>query len=290
MKTGIDGVVFGHMHEDHSLELSLVDRLPLKRALVIASGGDLAFSLAGSKVEVLAVDSNPAQIELVRLKTQCPPDLMRLCFCGRVDRIFRLGGPFLAWLPGWPEMRPGRMRVFLVDLLENFLPRVVSLIHGRRAGARLDRDAIRLIRRRLERAMRKPDAGRNPLLQVLLGNRFGPEVPGVWSERGIEKWRSEIGRIELKTADVARVLRDSADGSLGLISVSNLPDVLDSVAWDRLIEDAARVLVPGGYLVARSMLREGLESQCDGFFVTEENPVGDASPICPVIWIGRKKA
>jgi regulator of RNase E activity RraA len=57
MKAVSDRVVFGHMHEDHSLELSLVDRLPLKRALVIASGGDLAFALAGAKVTVTAVDS-----------------------------------------------------------------------------------------------------------------------------------------------------------------------------------------------------------------------------------------
>jgi S-adenosylmethionine:diacylglycerol 3-amino-3-carboxypropyl transferase len=152
----------------------------------------------------------------------------------------------------------------------------------------LDRPAIGLIRRRLEQAMMRPDAGTNPLLQVLLGNRFGPEVPEVWSERGIEKWRGETGRIELKTADVAQVLRESGDGSLGLVSVSNLPDVMDSADWDRLVEDAARVLLPGGYLVARSMLREGLESNCDGLFVTEENPVEEASPLCPVVWVGRK--
>ena len=166
---------------------------------------------------------------------------------------------------------------------------MVALVHGARAGARLDRDAIRLIRRRLERAMRKPDAGNNPLLQVLLGNRFGPEAPEVWSERGIEKWRSEIGRIELETADIAQVLRDSADDSMGLISVSNLPDVMEADAWDRLVEDAGRVLAAGGYLVVRSMLREDLDSKCEDSFVTEENPVGDVSPICPVVWIGRKK-
>lgn len=137
--------------------------------------------------------------------------------------------------------------------------------------------------------MRKSDAGKNPLLQVLLGNRFGSELPEVWSQRGIEKWRSETGRIELKTADIAQVLRESADGSLGLVSVSNLPDVMETDDWDRLVEDAARVLVPGGYLVARSMLREGLESPCDGIFVTEENPVEDASPLCPVAWVGRKR-
>ena len=289
MKAGSDRVVFGHMHEDHSLEMSLVGRLPLKRALVIASGGDLAFALAGAKVAVTAVDSNPAQIELVRLKTQCPVNLTDLCFGGKVDRLFCWGGPFLAWLFGWPEMRPGRIRVFMADLLEGFLPRVVALVHGARAGGRLDRDAIHLIRRRLERAMRSPDAGNNPLLQVLLGNRFGPELPEVWSRRGIEKWRGETDRIELKVADIAQVLRDSEESSLGLISVSNLPDVVDADDWSRLVEDAARALAAGGYLIVRSMLREELDSQCEDSFATEENRVGDVSPICPVVWIGRKR-
>lgn len=289
MKAGINGVVFGHMHEDHSLELSLVDGLPLKRALVIASGGDLAFALAGAEVDVTAVDSNPAQIDLVRLKMRCPANLTDLCFGGRVDHFFRWGGPFLAWLFGWPEMQPGRIRVFLVDLLENFLPRVVSLIHGRRAGARLDRDAIRLIRRRLERAMRKPDAGNNPLLQVLLGNRFGPELPEVLSERGIQKWSGEIKRVTLQTADFCQVLRGSGDGTLGLVSVSNLADVLDADAWDQLVVQAARGLAPGGYLVVRSMLKEFLGSEAAGLFVRETNVSGDASPLCPVIWVGRKR-
>ena len=288
MKAVSDRVVFGHMHEDHTVELSLVGRLPLKRALVIASGGDLAFLLAGANVEVTAVDSNPAQIELVNFKMQCPANLTDLCFGGRVDRLFRWGGPFLAWLFGWPEMRPGRIRILLADMLEGFLPRMVAFIHGARAGARLNCDAIHLIRRRLECAMRKPDAGNNPLLQVLLGNRFGPEAPEVWSQRGIEKWRGETDRIELKVADIAQVLRDSKESSLGLISLSNLPDVMDGDDWKLLVDDAGRVLAAGGHLVVRSMLSETLEWQYGDSFVTEENPLEDASPICPVVWIGRK--
>lgn len=288
MKTGNDRVIFGHMHEDHSLELSLVDRLPVKRALVIASGGDLAFSLAGAKVAVLAVDSNPAQIDLVRLKMQCPKNLKELCFCGRVDSVFRYGGPFLGWLFGWPRLRGGRLRLQLTAMLIGLAPRLVTVIHGWQAGARLNGNAIRLIRRRLETAMRRPNAALNPLLQVLLGNRFGPVMPEVWSEQGIEKWRGETNRIELKVTDIAQVLRDAPADSLGLISVSNLPDVIDQDAWNRLAEDAERVLVSGGYLVARSMLFEHLEIPCGGDFVTEANLAEDASPLCPVIWIGRK--
>lgn len=289
MTGGNDRVVFGHMHEDHSLELSLVDRLPQKRALVIASGGDLAFALAGAGVEVTAVDSNPAQIELVRMKMRCPVNLKALCFCGKVDRLLQRGGPFLAWLFDWPHLRPGWFRGWMLDSLEGFLPRVVALVHGSRAGAGLNREAVRLIRRRLVQAMKKPDADHNPLLQVLLGKRFGPEVPEVWSDPGIEAWRTETGGITLKTADVAQVLRDAPAASLGLISVSNLPDVMDTDAWNLLVGDAAKALVSGGYLVARSMLRENLESQGGGAFVPDEIPAGDASPLCPVVWVGRRR-
>lgn len=288
MKPVRDRVVFGHMHEDHSIERSLVDRLPLKRALVIASGGDLALVLAGAQVDVTAVDSNPAQIDLVRLKMQCPENLMDLCFSGRVDRLLRFGGSCLAWLLDGSRLRPGRFRVFLTCRCEGLLHRVVSLIHGSRAGEKLDRAAIRLIRRRLELAMRQPDAGRNPLLQVLLGNRFGSVVPEVWSGWGIEKWKGEVGRITLKAADFGTVLRNSGEGALGLISVSNLPDVLDGDAWDCLVADAANALAPGGYLVVRSMLRENVVSRSDGWFSREPDVPDDVSPICPVIWVGRK--
>ena len=287
MKTGSDRVIFGHMHEDHSLELSLVDCLPVRRALVIASGGDLAFSLAGTKVDVLAVDSNPAQIELVKMKMHGPENLSELCFCGKVDSLFRRGGPVLGWFFGWPMLQESRLRQMLITLSERLLPRIVTIVHGPQAGARLEGDAIRLIRRRLERAMRQPDAVRNPLLQVLLGNRFGLVMPEVWSEQGIKKWRVEIERIELKVADIAQVLRDAPADSLGLISVSNLPDVIDRDVWDRLVSDAGRALVSGGYLIARSMLCESLESSC-GSFVSQVNPGVDRSPLCPVVWIGRK--
>jgi S-adenosylmethionine:diacylglycerol 3-amino-3-carboxypropyl transferase len=266
-----------------------VARLPLKRALVIASGGDLAFALAGAKVEVTAVDSNPGQVDLVRLKMQCPPNLTDLCFCGKVDRVFRRGGPFLAWLFDWPEMSPGRFRGFLANLLERLLPRMVVLVHGSRAGARLNFHAIRLIRRRLERAMGKPDAATNSLLQVLLGNRFGPEAPEVWSVSGIERWKNETERIHLCTADVKDVLATSQTGSFGLISLSNLPDAVERDAWDEIVALAADALATGGYLIVRSMLSDSVVSRNDGCFNLDRSGFQDVSPLCPVVWVGTKR-
>lgn len=284
-------VVFGHMHEDHALELSLIPRLPVRRALVIASGGDLAFALAAAEVEVLAVDSNPAQIGLVRQKMTCAPKLLaELCFRGKVDRFFRLGGWFPAWLLDWPRLKPGKFRRFLTRRLEALLPRAVFLIHGPEAAARLDRRAIRLMRDRLEKAMAAPGAAGNPLLQALLGKGFGPRPPGVWSPPGIARWRSQIHRITLKHTDLGQELQETAAGSLGLISVSNLPDTMSAAEWTALSALAAAALSPGGFLVVRSMLCASLPPDPSGPLVTLTHSVPDTSPLCPVILTGRKPA
>src|SRR5205814_67578 len=110
-----DAVVFGHMHEDHSAELALAPTLPAPRCLVIASGGDLALSLVAAGLRVLAVDSNPAQVALVRLKMQLADEagaaaVRELCFCGQVDRALRCIGPLVAWLLDWPALSPGAFR------------------------------------------------------------------------------------------------------------------------------------------------------------------------------------
>ena len=90
--------------------------------------------------------------------------------------------------------------------METFVSGAVTLIHGRAAGRKLDRAAVRLLRQRLEQALRHPAACKNPFLQVLLGKRFGSEVPAEWIESGIAKWKAALGLIELRTADLGKVL------------------------------------------------------------------------------------
>ncbi len=288
MRIGNDRVVFGHMHEDHFVELSLVNHLPLKRAVVIVSGGDLAFALASARVEVIAVDTNPAQIALVRLKMRCPENLASLCFCGRVDRILRFGGPLLAWLNDWPKLNPGWFRATLIRSSEAMLRLLVCLVHGGQAGGKLNVGSISLIRRRLDCSMRSPGASRNPLLQVLLGKGFGPHLPEVWSEQGIVCWSAHTDQIQLEKGDLSEVLSNLPTESIGLISVSNLPDAMDQTSWDLLVANAVQALTIGGFLVVRSILRETVESKSDSFFAKISIPHDDASPICPVVWIGRK--
>jgi S-adenosylmethionine:diacylglycerol 3-amino-3-carboxypropyl transferase len=281
------------MHEDHSLELSLIPSLPVQRALVIASGGDLAFSLAARNIKVLAVDTNPAQTALVRQKMTCPAEqLPALCHSGKVDRILRLGGPVAAFLLDWPRLQPRKIRRFLTNFTESLLHPAVRLIHGPQAAARLDRRAIRLLRTRFEAAMAAPGAAANPLLQVLLGKGFGPCLPEVWTPTAIAAWRARTHLITLQTTDATQALQECPANSLGLISLSNLPDALSQADWDHLLTQAATALQPGGFLIARSMLRETLTPlppTSAGLFETRPNPATDQSPLCPVIWIGQKR-
>ena len=287
MKSGSERVVFGHMHEDHALEFSLLQDMPIRRAVVIASGGDLALALAGRKVQVIAVDMNPAQIGLVRRKMDQAGNLEELCQCGQVDRVLRHGGALLGWLLGWPEMSPGKLRSFLAENLQLVLPWLVSMVHGKRAGNRLDRDAVALIRRRLESAMRAPDAGLNPWVQVLLGNGFGGEAPEVWRSEGIAMWEKETWRIRLRTGVLLDVLKSVEKESVGLISVSNLVDVMEPEDWKSLLIEVERCLPPGGFLVVRSMLRETIPAdEMDDFL--RLSAMRDRSPLCPVVWAGRK--
>ena len=64
----------------------------------------------------------------------------------------------------------------------------------------------------------------------------------------------------------------------------------DNAAWDTLVKQAAAALKPGGYLIARSMLRETLAFKSDLHFDRETVELEDSSPLCPVVWIGKKSA
>lgn len=63
---------------------------------------------------------------------------------------------------------------------------------------------------------------------------------------------------------------------------------MDGSSWNALVMQAAAALKPGGYLIARSMLQEEISSPADRLFSREPRIPGDASPLCPVVWIGRK--
>jgi len=64
-----DGLLFGKMWEDATVEQKLLDRVAPCRAFSIASAGDTALALAANpNAEITALDINPAQIHLAQLK------------------------------------------------------------------------------------------------------------------------------------------------------------------------------------------------------------------------------
>jgi hypothetical protein len=318
-----DTVVFGHMHEDHSVELALTARMPTQKCLVIASGGDLVLSLATAGHSVLAVDSNPAQIALVRLKIDIAaesgaasaarwmvagspalserarnagfdPRLFSfgMCFCGRVDRVLRRMGPFVAWLLRWPSMRPGVFRRMLTALLQRLLPPGIRLLHGSEASRAVNGNSITLMRRRLLSVMSRPDAALNPLLASTLGRGFGVQPPDVWREAGIAAWSARAASIEMRVCSLECALHEASPATFGLISLSNLADILAPPAWRDLLASAYAALAPGGYIVARSMLHESvpIAAECGFADITAGTlpECGDSSPLCPVVWVGRR--
>ncbi|TMB98159.1 MAG: DUF3419 family protein [Chloroflexi bacterium] len=82
--SGAPRLLFGRMYEDPDVE---VRSLPNGRVLAIASAGDVAFALAASGREVVAVDVNPAQVEYVRARMAGAP-----ARTGRADRYLALAG------------------------------------------------------------------------------------------------------------------------------------------------------------------------------------------------------
>jgi S-adenosylmethionine:diacylglycerol 3-amino-3-carboxypropyl transferase len=62
------GIVFTRAWEDDRLDAELLAIAPGERAFVIAGAGDTALALGGGGGQVLAVDSNPDQLRLARLK------------------------------------------------------------------------------------------------------------------------------------------------------------------------------------------------------------------------------
>lgn len=288
-----EGIVFGHMHEDHRAELALLDRLPVRRALVIASGGDLALLLAGAGLEVRAVDVNPAQTALVQFKMDHPAMAAGLCFSGKVDRVCRRAGPGIAWLFDYPRLKPGVARRFLIKAGSVLVPLAVGLLHGRKARDKINAPTVQLMQQRLDGAMSSAGASENPLLQVLLGKGFGPSPPPVWTAPGMETWQRQTNRISLQTTGLGEFLdanatRPKPEG-YGLISVSNLPDAMPEEDWNQLLAKVHRALLPGGIVVVRSMLQASLEiPPTFGFEALPWNRAEDQSPLCPIIWIGKK--
>lgn len=312
------------MHEDHAAELEVAERRPGGTALVVAAGGDLALAGAAAGMRVIAVDTNPAQIRLLRLKIAAAtvagperaaawmsgdargvldllsgeerawwqvrePTLKRgLCFCGSVDRTLRRLAPLLRWAYDWPDLRAGILRQALRRHGAGVLRAGAIALHGRRIGGRLDATALALLDRRFDRALRREGARTEPLLQVLLGRGFGHCVPPVWTPAGIAMWHAATERLTYAVHSLEEALAQQAPGSLELASASNVLDIAGPTnAGQSLLDLAAVALASGGQLIVRSMLVERAAWHHPAFEPLPLQP--DRSPLCPVVWIGRRR-
>jgi S-adenosylmethionine:diacylglycerol 3-amino-3-carboxypropyl transferase len=124
-------ILFGHVQEDTSLEASLAYN---GRALCIGSGGETAFDLLlGGAKDVVAIDVNPAQSLLVRLKSavfrHLPPD--------EINRAFTLDAR-----PAYKRLQPHLPR----EVNEYFDHHLDDLASGLIHSGQIDRDLRKAMR------------------------------------------------------------------------------------------------------------------------------------------------
>lgn len=244
-------LLFGHMHEDCSIELGV---FPVgSRVFSIASAGCTAMALARGR-EVVAVDVNPVQVAYARERFSGGP-ISR----GAAERLIGFGRA-LAPLVGW---RRSRVREFL-DLDEPseqvaFWRHHLNTRRFRAAmTAALSRAVLGLLyapallecvpnrfgtvmRGRLERGFARHSNRDNPYARAFLLGEHSPASPS-----------PEAKEIQLVQADAADFLERAPAGSFDGFTLSNVLDGADPAYRRRLSAAVARAAAPGALMVVRS--------------------------------------
>jgi S-adenosylmethionine:diacylglycerol 3-amino-3-carboxypropyl transferase len=270
-------LLFGRMVEDPAVDLAALPPLPA-RVLCIASAGDTARALAAAGHHVLAVDTNPCQLDEVRrrLAGEGPR-------AGRVDRLLAAGRTALAplgWRPDrlarfcalddpdrqvheWDRLTGPAVRAALAAVLR---PRVLRLAYGPAFAALVPPGFAATLLDRVGRGVRLGPNRDNPWLAWLLtGHWSGPETEPSCAPTPFSCTRAhdsgvlprslrDRGRIELRRGDVADVLAALPPGSLAGATLSNVLDGPGDAYRRRLLAAARRAVRPGGAVVSRSLL------------------------------------
>lgn len=306
-------VIFGFQHEDASVEVALLAKTMGRRALCVASGGETAFSLlAAGAPEVVAVDVNPAQLQLIESKKEAirlgrldwmdgnAQQLLRsaslpdstaafwqrrarvlrhgLCFSGIVERRTRFLGPLLRWF----AKRPDGLRWRIGWLLLRF---AVATSYSRRLRRTLPAGWTARLMTRIARSLRQPP--HPPLVLAELGLGFGSDGLPLYHPDRAASVMENLGRLRLVRTDLFGFLKDRPDERWSLIALSNIADTMDATERDDLLDIAASRLEPGGIVVARSILHpsESIRRPDD----LEPLPLPpESGPVCPAIFAGRK--
>lgn len=272
-------IQFAIVREDPAVEVAVLDRLApdATRALLVASGGCTALSLATLRPEVALtlVDANVAQLELVARKVAAlrahPPgsterartfgvgrdDAAALSCCGNFESLFRGLRGVLDELVLSAEDRKrllleGGDRAPLVD--NPYWPVAFSLFFSDAfLEAMFGRDATQhaapgsypaYFQRVVERGLARADAAKNPFLHhVLLGHWLDGALPP-FLEAPCD---ARFERVHATMADAPCFSR------FDLVSLSNLFDWMDDDGIQRIAGRLKEECRPGTVVVLRQL-------------------------------------
>lgn len=237
-------VAFAQVREDPRLDLEVLAELgPRPRVIMIASGGETALCLARRPLSrLLLVDVNPAQLELVQRKWKLasepyPPEPEQLDALnhGRYERVF-------AQLDS--------------DQLEQSFARVMSqenlmALFGAGATRNPRQPFHDHFSQRTRLALARPDAAHNPFLWQVLHSKFPPGVSWDWLQP--KQWKEPLLTPEYFQGEMVSALSTQADSSFEFVHLSNILDWLSPEEAEILLQQAARVLQPGGLVLIRQL-------------------------------------
>lgn len=251
-------LLFGRMHEDPALELTLFP--PRSRVIAIGSAGCTALALAAAGHRVTAVDVNPAQIDLVRERLGGAPTRP-----GRVDRLLARGRR-AARLLGW---RPERVRRFLAlddpeeqarawreEILGRRLrwalrvalhPALLRRAYTAELVAALPPRFADVVLARLERAFATHPNRTNPYAWRLL---LGEEPPAMGTTEPTRPLRHAV--VDLVVADIAEHLAALPPASADAFTLSNVLDGAAPGTRGHLVAALRHAAAPGAVALHRT--------------------------------------
>lgn len=267
---------FAVVREDPAIEAAVIDRMQVERALLVASGGCTALSLACLRPEVALTifDVNPHQLAHCETKRAALSEGLLHAFnvgstdprgyneCGNFEALFRGLRGFLMDFAGDDHLKgacegdaASRERLFAsrywsvaFDLF--FADPLLLAMFGPAAVQHAPPGSYpRYFQRAFERGLARADARDNYFLHHALLGRYHPEREQAWPAY-------------LRAAPITLPRLDAVEGTLErvpelgryqLVSLSNLFDWMDEAEMRRTLATLAEGLAPGATVVLRQL-------------------------------------
>lgn len=287
-QAALQPVAFAQVREDPAIDLALLEGLGAElRVVMIASGGCTAASLvAGGRVGSLQlIDLNPAQIALVRVKLSLlehagPEERMQLMGHSwqspterRRDGLrlldnLQLAHECLGEVEVWSRVgmdHCGRYELLFAEL-RHHLARDLSASLPEAFRAVMSQDNLQALFGAAATANRATDFWRHfylqtmqeldrdpqmqgPFLSQMLRGRFGPRTHHWLALSPPPSWPT----VSWKVSPVLDALRDLPARSCDFLHLSNTLDWVSEEEARFTLDQAARVLRPGGVVVLRQL-------------------------------------